>query len=117
METWGRLLSLGLILLSISFSETQNCQANMPGLPGVPGIPGPDGNDGDDGKKGEMGPPGFFEGWNKEEHHGDPGPAGNPGKVGPKGPMGPPGPPGHQVRKGGRGTLENTRQMATLPFL
>lgn len=56
METWGRLLRLGLILLlSIPFSEAQSCQANMPGLPGVPGIPGPDGNDGVDGEKGDVG--------------------------------------------------------------
>lgn len=103
METWGRLLRLGLVLLSIPFSEAQSCQANMPGLPGVPGIPGPDGNDGVDGEKGDVGPPGVFEGWNKEEHHGDPGPAGNPGKVGPKGPMGPPGPPGPLGQKGRKG--------------
>ncbi|XP_018431350.1 PREDICTED: complement C1q subcomponent subunit B, partial [Nanorana parkeri] len=103
MEVWGRLLRLGLILLSIPFSEAQSCQANMPGLPGVPGIPAPDGKDGVDGVKGDMGSPGVIEGWNKEEHRGDSGSAGNPGKVGPKGPMGPPGPFGASGQKGRKG--------------
>ncbi|XP_072281352.1 complement C1q subcomponent subunit B [Pyxicephalus adspersus] len=103
MEAGGNLLKLGLILLFITFSEAQSCQANMPGLPGVPGIPGPDGKDGVDGQKGDMGSPGVIEGWNQDEFLGDPGPPGNPGKVGPKGPIGPPGPPGLPGQKGTKG--------------
>ncbi|KAM4703223.1 uncharacterized protein WCC33_011829 [Rhinophrynus dorsalis] len=101
MEPGNVLSRVLIILLSFPLVKAQSC--TTAGLPGIPGTPGPDGKDGPDGAKGEVGPPGIIDGWNPEDHKGDPGQRGYPGKVGPKGPLGPPGLPGINGQKGVKG--------------
>ncbi|KAK7131128.1 hypothetical protein R3I94_016307 [Phoxinus phoxinus] len=92
---------LTIMLLLVASSESDTCDGNM-GFPGRPGIPGVPGTDGKDGAKGERGHPGD-DAVPVIGPKGDPGIHGLPGRPGQKGDEGLQGSPGDNGKKGERG--------------
>ncbi|XP_039549808.1 complement C1q subcomponent subunit B [Pimephales promelas] len=94
---------LTIMLLLVASSESDTCDGHrgFPGRPGIPGVPGADGKDGPKGEKGDPGDnavPMFGP-------KGEPGLHGFPGRPGQKGDEGLQGLPGASGKKGERGVF------------
>ncbi|XDV38743.1 hypothetical protein PO909_008089 [Leuciscus waleckii] len=96
-------LQLTIMLLLVASSESDTCDGHR-GFPGRPGIPGVPGTDGKDGGKGEKGDPGD-DAVPIIGPKGDPGIYGHPGRPGQKGDEGLQGSPGGNGTKGEKGVF------------